>query len=240
MMKNWVILAAPLLLAACGGSSSNSNNTPPVPAPTTPEVPTMIFEISATNLTVAQPLSPLAAFIHGSSQRIFAVGEPASAELEDLAEGGDNSSLLAAVDALVSAGGEGALPPGGSTTLTLEIQIEDSSDLSFSAVTMLVNTNDAFTAVNAADVSTLAVGESIRLRTPSYDAGTEANTESAESIPGPAGGGVGFSAERDDIADQVTMHGGAITVDDGLTGSALGQQHRWDNPVAAFTITRTQ
>jgi len=38
----------------------------------------------------------------------------------------------------------------------------------------------------------------------------------------------------------VLVHAGVISVDDGLTTSALNESHRFDNPVVRITITRTQ
>ena len=103
---------------------------------------------------------------------------------------------------------------------------------------MLVNTNDAITGINGVDISALAAGDSITLRSIAYDAGTEANTEAAAHIPGPAVGGEGFNAARDDLADRVAMHTGVVSQDDGKAGSALTGQHRFDNPVAAVRIER--
>jgi len=72
-----------------------------------------------------------------------------------------------------------------------------------------------------------------------YDAGTEANSETAATIPGPAAGGEGYNSTRDD-RDTVGGHPGVISADDGLTGSALDASHRFDNPVARITITRLE
>ena len=58
-------------------------------------------------------------------------------------------------------------------------------------------------------------------------------------IPGPAGGGEGFNANRDDEADRVSMHSGVVSQDDRLASSALTEQHRFDNPVARVRIERT-
>ena len=104
---------------------------------------------------------------------------------------------------------------------------------------MLVNTNDAFTALNAWPVGEMSVGDVMTVNAIAYDAGTEADSESAATIPGPAGGGEGFNAVRDDGADQVTMHSGVISGDDGLATSDLTEQHRFDNPVARIRIERT-
>lgn len=62
----------------------------------------------------------------------------------------------------------------------------------------------------------------------------------AGTIPGPADGGAGFTGDRDDLAHQATAHPGLATADDGLSTSVLNQSHRWDNPVARVTITRSR
>ena len=72
-----------------------------------------------------------------------------------------------------------------------------------------------------------------------WDSGTELNDELAATIPGPAGGGEGFNTTRDDN-DVVSFHSGVISQDDGLTTSALSANHRFLNPGARITITRTE
>lgn len=238
-MNKLLGLSLLLLLAACDNNSNNNGAVPmddPDPAPE----PNAIYEVSVTNLTLGQPLSPLAVLIHSQPATVFSVGQPSSMALETLAESGDNSELLAAVDSAAEVSGSAPLGPGASETLMLELDGSDTSELLLSIVTMLVNTNDAITAVNGASIATLEVGESMAFDGVAYDAGTEANTEVAASIPGPAGGGEGFNALRDDVRDQVTMHGGVVSAADGLDSSDLGQEHRFDNPVARFSITRTQ
>ena len=168
------------------------------------------------------------------------IGEAASAGLELLAEGGDNSGLLDEVEGRSELSGEGPVGPGASDTLELELDSDDTGGALLTVITMLVNTNDAFTGLNAIDLSGMAVGDSVTRMGIAYDAGTEANSEAAGTLPGPVDGGEGFNAARDDLNDQVTMHGGVVTRDDGLSSSALDQSHRFDNPVVRFTITRTQ
>ena len=73
-----------------------------------------------------------------------------------------------------------------------------------------------------------------------HHSGTEANTESAGTMPGPADNGEGFNSARDDLADEVRMHSGVVTSDDGLSGSVLTQEHRWDNPTVRVVITRVK
>ena len=72
-----------------------------------------------------------------------------------------------------------------------------------------------------------------------WDSGTELNDELAATIPGPAGGGEGFNTTRDDT-DVVSFHPGVISQDDGLATSALSGNHRFLNPGARITITRTE
>lgn len=242
-MKKTLALSTLLVLSACGGDSDHDDSfvppaTAPVPQP--PVSGNASFTIEAVNLTAGQPLSPLTVLIHDDSVKLFTIGAAASTELELLAEAGDNSQLLAALNVPAKASGPAPLGPGASESLSLELSGSDSSGLRLSIVSMLVNTNDAITAVNGTAIETLAVGQSMTLNSMAYDTGTEANSETALTIPGPAGGGEGFNSARDDIRDQVTLHGGVVSVDDGLASSGLRQQHRWDNPVARFRITRTR
>lgn len=195
--------------------------------------------MTLTNLSAAQPMSPVITVLHQAHGILFSLGKPASTALEQLAEGGDNAPLLAetAVNETVEAtvGGNGLILPGGSDTVMLTGVEADCISLA----TMLVNTNDAFTGADCIDVSSLMSGESMHLNAIAFDAGTEANSEAAATIPGPAGGGEGFSAERDD-RNFVAAHGGVVTNDDGLAISALTGAHRWDNPVASIVIKRMQ
>ncbi|MTI78708.1 spondin domain-containing protein [Marinobacter sp.] len=107
---------------------------------------------------------------------------------------------------------------------------------------MPVNTNDGLAAIGGVDLSDLAVGESTMFLAVSYDAGTEANAESADTVPGSAASGVaeGFNAVRDDVRDAVYIHPGVVTQDVGLSTSTLGGRQRWDNPIAVVRIERLQ
>lgn len=237
LAKGFLLVSMAGALVACGDSdndSSSNNNSAEADRS---------FEVKVTNLTAGQPLSPTALVVHTSGYHVFSVGSVASEALEKLAEGGDNSDLITAADAdshvLSTTSAAGALAPGGSETFTLMVEGEMVSGALLSTVSMLVNTNDAITALNGVMLENLGAGESISFNTLSYDTGTEANTETAATIPGPAGGGEGFNATRDDLSDRVSMHSGVVSADDGLTGSALSEMHRWDNPVTQITITRT-
>ena len=262
------------------------------------------YEISVTNLTANQPLSPLAVVMHGHGYHTMEIGQPASMGLEKLAEGGDAGAFLdeAKGDMIYKTMmGDAPIPPGGTVTMMLEMDMDamhmgddmhgdmdmmnddmgddmnmmndgmgddmnmmndDMGDdmnmmnddmhsnmdmmhdgmhhpyLSFA--TMLVNTNDAFTSLNAKSLAGLKVGETMMIHTVAYDAGTELNTEMQGTIPGPADGGEGYNAERNDMQDMVTMHPGVVSKDDGLAGSVLNESHRFLNPVTMVKITRLE
>ena len=235
--KTWLAGLSAFALAACSSSDDPAPVTPP-PAPAMAS-----FDVTVTNLTNAQPLSPVAVVAHQDGYSVFAIGSAATAGLETLAEGGDNSMLITEADAdmNVLASGSGAAPigPAGSETVTVEVLESDVPNLRFSVSTMLVNTNDAISGINGVDVSGLAVNDAWSGRGIVYDAGTEANSEAAGTIPGPADGGEGFNAARDDRDDRVAMHTGVITRDDGLATSALTGQHKFDNPAVQVRIERT-
>lgn len=227
-------------LAACD-SSNNNFQAPPPPPPPPPAMAS--FDVTVTNLTNGQPVSPVAVIAHQAGYSVFTIGSPATVGLETLAEGGDNSMLIAEADAdaNVLSSGSGAAPigPAGSETVTIDVLESDLAGLMVSVSTMLVNTNDAISGLNGVDVSGLAEGDAWTGRAIVYDAGTELNTELGAEIPGPAGGGEGFNAARSDRDDRVAMHSGVISQDDGFATSALTGQHRFDNPALMVRIERT-
>ncbi|MEM9403418.1 MAG: spondin domain-containing protein [Pseudomonadota bacterium] len=236
------VVVTALLLQAC--DSDDSDPVAMVPPVTPPPPVNAIFDVTVTNLTNAQPLSPVAVIAHYSDFAVFTVGQPATVGLEELAEAGTNDALLAEADAnaevVQTASGAAPIGPGGSETITFEIVEDALPQLLLSTSTMLVNTNDAISGINGLLIEDMAVGDVVTRRAIVYDAGTEADTEEAIHIPGPAGGGEGFNATRDDEYDRVAMHIGVVGQDDGLPTSSLNNQHRFDNPAVAFRIERVQ
>lgn len=243
------LLTAGLILSACDSNNNvQSSLVGTVPDLTTPisdedtttasDILKSSYKVTFKNLTYAQPMAPMAVAYHSKDMSIFEVGQHASLGLEKLAEGGDNSVLLSELSSNTSVasniGGTGLTLPSQSDAVTLEGNSE-----CISVVAMLVNTNDAFAGVDCLDVSSLQIGETIMITLPTYDAGTEVNSETGASIPGPAGGGEGFNASRDD-RDFVSVHSGVLTQDDGLNSSVLTQKHKWDNPAASVMVERIQ
>ena len=233
-----LLLSGALLLHAC----DNDDPAPVSPPPPPPPPATASFDVTVLNLTNAQPLSPIAVIAHRDGYRVFSVGSPATVGLEELAEGGDNAALIAEADAdanvVATVSGAAPIGPAASETVTLDLLDSDRPGLEISVSTMLVNTNDAISGINAVAVEAMAVGDVVTLDGIAYDTGTEANTEAAADIPGPAAGGEGFNVNRDDRADQVAMHSGVVSQDDGFAASDLTEQHRFDNPVVRIRIER--
>lgn len=225
------MLAAATLLTACGDDDNDTvDETPPAPVMQT-------FTVTVTNLTANQPMSPVILAAHASDAMLWNAGEMASEAIEKMAEGGDTADI-AALDVLTSSvNGTGLLMPGASETLS--ITLDETDVASISLATMLVNTNDAFTGVNSYSIAGMQVDASSSMKFMAYDAGTEANTEAKGTIPGPADGGEGYNAARDDV-DFVHIHPGVISMYDGLDDSVLDASHRFDNPVLGVTITRTE
>jgi len=224
------LLLTLLPLAGCGGDDNDDDR--PLRA---------AYQVTLTNLTAAQPLSPLAAVLHRDGYTGWALGQAATAGLEVLAEGGDPGSWLAEALASTavasSAAGTAPVAPGASGSVTLEA--DQPSGLRVTAAAMLVNTNDGFTAMAGLPVGDLSVGEEFVRDLVPYDAGTEGNGESAGTVPGPAAGGEGFNPARDD-RNFVVVHPGVVTRADGLAGSALGEEHRFQSPVARLRVVRTR
>ena len=225
-----LVIASSLIISGC--SDDDDDEVTPV----TPEPVNVSYEVTVTNLTNAQPLSPIAVVLHDTGS-LWTIGESASTALETMAESGNNSELLALEIVNASVSSEAPLGSGGTEVLT--VTIEDQTDAMLSLATMLVNTNDAFTGLSNIDLSGLEVGDTWSTYTSVYDAGTEGNSEAEGTIPGPADGGTGFEAERDDV-DFVGMHSGVVSIDDGLATSVLTQAHKFDNPAAYIMIKRME
>ncbi|MDA0994344.1 MAG: spondin domain-containing protein, partial [Proteobacteria bacterium] len=83
------LIVGSMFLHACDG-----NSTVVVPPP--PPPPAMAsFDVTVSNLANAQPLSPIAVIGHRAGYTVFTIGDVASPGLEEMAEGGDNTALLA-------------------------------------------------------------------------------------------------------------------------------------------------
>jgi hypothetical protein len=191
---------------------------------------TKTWRVTVANLTPAgsQPLSPPLLVVHSKEADVWSMGEIASHGVAALAEDANNAVLESALPQLdgvksASTGAGGPIPPGQAQTYTVETRGRYSR---LSVLTMLVNTNDAFTGVDSLRLG--AHGASIA--TMAYDAGSERNNELRSHIPGPC---CGNPFVRDPEGQLIRPH-------EGITGRGelSPAVYDWDGPAARITIQR--
>lgn len=215
------------------GSSSSLQERPQAEGSQVASGVQFTYEISITNVTRAQPLSPPVVVIHnGSFTPLFTLGSPASSELFQIAEDAVNGPMLTKLgtdpevgDVIEIFGSTGPIVPGETAKGTLTV---DSHFDRLSLVGMLVTTNDAFYAVNDRDLWRLPQ----TLWSPAFDAGSETNNEDCAFIPGPPCNNVG-ERETSGAEGYVHVHGGIHGLAD-LDPAT----HDWRNPVAYVTVRR--
>lgn len=208
------------------------------------------LEVSITNLTRGQHFTPLLVTAHPQATALFAAGQPASASLQMMAEGGDISGLeadLATLSAAMATNPAGGLlAPGASATATLQGGAGTNNPL-LSVVAMLLPTNDGFVGLNAIAIPTAPGTYTYNVN--AYDAGTEGNDERrGGGAPGQPGfpvpppidaliptGGAGLTATAEGF---VHIHRGVLG-DTDFSGGATDIDsvvHRWLNPVARVVV----
>jgi hypothetical protein len=113
--------------------------------------------------------------------------------------------------------------PGASATYTLTTRGKYSR---LSLLTMLVNTNDGFTGLDARHLR----GQHLSFRTFAYDAGSETNNERTGFIPGPC-------CNNPFVRDP---EGALIRRHEGITGRGelLAATYGWSGAVARITVHR--
>jgi hypothetical protein len=213
------------------------------------------FDVTFTDLTSGQPLTPAVAATHRGKNELFRVGRAASFGLKEIAENGNNAPMLSRLAAdddvfdvleapggpLVPAGTPGDAMFGQSTTFSIEAE-RGAGFLSLAS--MLICTNDGFTGVNALKLPP-RVGDSVTVETAGYDAGTEVNTEDFADIVPPCQGLIGVSSGEPGTgaSNPALAEGGVIRHHAGIAGIAdlVPAVHGWDMnaPVARITVTAT-
>ena len=208
------------------------------------------INVSVTNLTNSIWNTPFLIAAHPEGTGLFTAGQPASANLQAMAEGGDISGLVADLTAIGATIAEnpagGLLPPAMSADV--DMNTDGTSNVLLSAVAMLLPTNDGFAGLNAITIPT-APGTYV-FDVPAYDAGTEANDEQitgggapgAAGIPADPGGFAGTNGTGVAGADantNVHIHRNVLG-DTNATGGSSDLDstvHRWLNPVLRVVVT---
>ncbi len=192
------------------------------------------YIVRITNLTRSQIFSPPLVVSHKPTLSLFTPGAEALPELATLAEDGATAplaDLLATFPDRVmeTVAADGPVLPG----MTAEFRIQAGGGYNrISAVGMLVQTNDAFFALRSARLpKRFFQGMHTAV---AYDAGSEANNESCDFIPGPPCGSGGVRAT--DGAE------GFIYISNGIhgIGDLTSAAYDWRNPVARVVIQRVR
>jgi Spondin_N len=186
--------------------------------------------VTVENLTPAgsQPLSPPLAVVHSPRADVWSVGTIANHGVAAIAEDANNAPLEEAlpqvrgVETVFTVPG-GPIPPGQARSF--EVETRGRFDR-LSLLTMLVNTNDAFTGLDALRLG----GKGAVIETMAYDAGSERNNELAGFIPGPC---CNNPFVRDPEGALIRPHDGITDVGD-LDPAVYG----WPEPAARITIAR--
>lgn len=187
------------------------------------------YNVTITNVTRGQIISPPIVFSHSGHFNLFELGQPASDVLAKLAEDGMTApleaELLTSPSIFSVATASGGLLPGASIT----IQVQAGGPYRFiSAAGMLVSSNDAFFAAHG--VRLPRGGSKTVMFAEAYDAGSEANSESCDFIPGPPCGNPEVR-DTEGAEGYVHVHAGIQGV-----GDLVPEEFDWRNPVVRISI----
>ena len=196
------------------------------------------YTVTIQNLTAGQPFTPPVVVTHSSGIRLFEPGQPASAEIQAIAENGNNDPLLALVggSSAVFASTAGTAPVLPGETATLSVNALPGSLIS--TAMMLICTNDGFAGL---DSVALPASGSQTIDADAYDAGTEINTEDFADIVPPCQSLVGVMSDDEgtDASNPALAEGGVIAAHSGIQGGTdlTTADHGWTDPVARITVT---
>ena len=198
------------------------------------------YRVTIINLTKGQVFSPPVLATHKSSVSIFAPGSRASEELVHVAEDGNGVPLADSLSTLPQvfeaiAEMQPILPLlDPDDAVAFEIHSQGRFDR-FSMVSMLVNTNDAFLAIDSVELPRRR-GSSRSYYAIAYDAGSESNNEDCDFVPGPACPADSGNDRHPQGAEEIIyVHNGVHGIADLLPGD-----YDWRNPVAEVLITRVR
>jgi len=231
-MNKFYALAVAAAITTVSACDSDDNNS--TPAPSEPGS----FQVTFTNMTNGQLMTPPVVALHSPAAHLFEVGTQASDAIRDIAETGNNDALVAFAGAnpdLVSAAGvAGAapFPAGDSVTTNLTTTL---SGQVFSAVNMVICTNDGIAGVDS--IALPSGNEPVTVMAMAYDAGTRVNQADAASFfPPPCKVGDTVEAPVENPRANIAAHPGQS----GLANVPDGSN--WDfsagDGVLQITITR--
>ena len=209
---------------------------------------TKMYEVTITNLTPGQPITPPLLVTHAKDAGFFTVGERANNGIQQLAENGNPEPL---VEMLQGKAGivdivQGTVPlipandPGNTGLNHSETFVVSSEGnmryLSFAS--MLVCTNDGFAGIDSVELPI----KQLTVYAEAYDARTEMNTEDfADMVPHCQGAiGVTSDDEGTGASNPAIAEDGVVIPHPGIMGEEdlLENVHVWGNPVVKIDIVR--
>lgn len=202
------------------------------------------YDITVENLTSGQPISPPFIAVHNKRVDLWSTGHVASHAVAAIAEDANNAPATEIVESLrrsgtlsgetgVDAGADAPAPIGPGASQTYRVKtVSRAGQYQVSLLAMLVNTNDAFTGIDSYKLR-LGKNKSKTVYLKAYDAGSEANNQAAEYIPGPVGGN---PFVRDPEGNVIRHHPG---IQDGV-GVLTEADHSVAGNVAKVTIKRVK
>jgi hypothetical protein len=212
-----------------------------------------MYRVTILNATLGQPVAPSVIATHTDAFRLFDLGpSPVPGDSDyalyfGLATAAETGSPIPLVDEVAASDGVWeavALPtdrmppvllPGESNSIVIRASGKAKY---LSAAAMLGATNDAFYAVRGVPLPK-GVGEVTRVYANAYDAGSELNAESADTV-----GALGATDDDPVTGDGINTNGeGYIHVHAGIHGiggpdGLDAATYDWRNPVVEVTIER--
>jgi len=209
-----------------------------------------MYEVTVTNITPGQPITPPLLVTHSKDVSLFTVGEKASVELQQLAENGNAGLLIEKLQGKsgvmdIVKGSVGHLVPAndpGDTSLQYSETFTVSADgnkryLSFAS--MLVCTNDGIAGIDSVK---LPFFKEKTVYAKAYDVRTEMNTEDFADLVPPCAAETGVSSNDKGTGstNPTIAEDGIIIPHPGIFGdNDLSQRaHGWDGPVVKINIVR--
>ncbi|MDH3780014.1 MAG: spondin domain-containing protein [Nitrosopumilus sp.] len=209
---------------------------------------TKMYEITITNLTPGQPITPPLLVTHAKDAGFFTVGEMANNGIQQLAENGNPEPL---VEMLQGKSGivdivQGTVPlipandPGNTGLNHSETFVVSSEGniryLSFAS--MLVCTNDGFAGIDSVRLPI----KQLTVYAEAYDARTEMNTEDFADMVPPCQGAIGVTSDDEGTgaSNPAIAEDGVVIPHPGIMGGEdlLENVHAWGNPVVKIDIVR--
>lgn len=193
-------------------------------------VTNLTYRVTVVNRT-PDGLTPLVYGVHDQRAHLWQKGRRASAGMALLARDGATTRALGELSrkrGVLHAGVTDEIAPGRSVTFTVRAT---SRHRRLSWASMLKCTNDGFTGLDSRVLPIRVKSRTrfaVRRNIPAYDAGAEANDESASSVPCLGAHGVGPDAARG-IRKHLGIMGGY---------DLSSARHGWGSSAALMTIKR--